>query len=246
MFHAGVLMKLGAFAALRVGIMLLPEGAQFHLPWIILLALVNVVYGAYIAMVQTDFKYVIGFSSVSHMGLVMIGFATLTREGFIGAGVQMFSHGIMTALFFAVVGMVYDRAHTREIPELGGFARAMPLVAVAFIIGGLVSMGMPGFSGFIAEFPIFMGLWNYRPWIAIVAAISIVITASYIIRIIGSVFFGDMPEQFVGHIGDVTALDKVALVVLCVIMVSVGVYPSVMVPIVESGVNGVLALLGGV
>ena len=173
MFHAGVLMKLGAFAALRVGIMLLPEGAQFHLPWIILLALVNVVYGAYIAMVQTDFKYVIGFSSVSHMGLVMIGFATLTREGFIGAGVQMFSHGIMTALFFAVVGMVYDRAHTREIPELGGFARAMPLVAVAFIIGGLVSMGMPGFSGFIAEFPIFMGLWNYRPWIAIVAAISI-------------------------------------------------------------------------
>ena len=246
MFHAGVLMKLGAFAALRVGIMLLPEGAQFHLPWIILLALVNVVYGAYIAMVQTDFKYVIGFSSVSHMGLVMIGFATLTREGFIGAGVQMFSHGIMTALFFAVVGMVYDRAHTREIPELGGFARAMPLVAVAFIIGGLVSMGMPGFSGFIAEFPIFMGLWNYRPWIAIVAAISIVITASYIIRIIGSVFFGDMPEQFVGHIGDVTALDKVALVVLCVIMVSVGVYPSVMVPIVESGVNGVLALFGGV
>jgi NADH-quinone oxidoreductase subunit M len=246
MFHAGVLMKLGAFAALRVGIMLLPEGAQFHLPWIIFLALVNVVYGAYIAMVQTDFKYVIGFSSVSHMGLVMIGFATLTREGFIGAGVQMFSHGIMTALFFAVVGMVYDRAHTREIPELGGFARAMPLVAVAFIIGGLVSMGMPGFSGFIAEFPIFMGLWNYRPWIAIVAAISIVITASYIIRIIGSVFFGDMPEQFVGHIGDVTALDKVALVVLCVIMVSVGVYPSVMVPIVESGVNGVLALLGGV
>lgn len=246
MFHAGVLMKLGAFAALRVGIMLLPEGAQFHLPWIIFLALVNVVYGAYIAMVQTDFKYVIGFSSVSHMGLVMIGFATLTREGLIGAGVQMFSHGIMTALFFAVVGMVYDRAHTREIPELGGFARAMPLVAVAFIIGGLVSMGMPGFSGFIAEFPIFMGLWNYQPWIAIVAAISIVITASYIMRIIGSVFFGEMPEQFVGHIGDVTTLDKVALVVLCVIMVSIGVYPSVMVPIVESGVNGVLALFGGV
>lgn len=246
MFHAGVLMKLGAFAALRVGIMLLPEGAQFHLPWIIFLALVNVVYGAYIAMVQTDFKYVIGFSSVSHMGLVMLGFATLTREGLLGAGVQMFSHGIMTALFFAVVGMVYDRAHTREIPELGGFARVMPLVAVAFIIGGLVSMGMPGFSGFIAEFPIFMGLWNYQPWIAIVAAISIVITASYIIRIIGNVFFGDLPEQFVGHIGDVTALDKVALVVLCVIMIGVGVYPSVMVPIVESGVNGVLALFGGI
>lgn len=239
-------MKLGAFAALRVGIMLLPDGARFHLPWIILLTLVNVVYGAYIAMVQTDFKYVIGFSSVSHMGLVLMGFATLTREGLIGAGVQMFSHGIMTALFFAVVGMVYDRAHTREIPELGGFARVMPWVAVAFIIGGLVSMGMPGFSGFVAEFPIFMGLWKYQPWIAIVAAISIVITASYIMRVIGRVFFGEMPEQLVGHIGDVTVLDKVALFVLCLILVGVGVYPAVMVPIVESGVNGILALFGGV
>ncbi len=108
-------------------------------------------------MVQTDFKYVIGFSSVSHMGLVMLGFATLNQNGLTGAGLQMFSHGVMTALFFAVVGMVYDRAHTREIPKLGGFSKVMPLVAVAFIIGGLVSMGMPGFSGFVAEFPIFLG-----------------------------------------------------------------------------------------
>jgi NADH-quinone oxidoreductase subunit M len=245
MFHAGVLMKLGAFAALRVGIMLLPEGAAFHMPWIILLTLVNVVYGAFIAMVQTDFKYVIGFSSVSHMGLVIMGFATLNREGFIGAGVQMFSHGIMTALFFAVVGMVYDQAHTREIPRLGGFARVMPWAAVAFIIGGLVSMGMPGFSGFIAEFPIFMGLWRYQPWIAIVAAISIVVTASYIIRVVTRVFFGQMPEEFVGHIRDISVLDKVALALLCVILVGVGIYPGVMVPLVESGVNNVLRLFGG-
>lgn len=131
MFHAGVLMKLGAFAALRVGIMLLPDGARFWSPLILGLATVNVVYGAFIAMVQTDFKYVIGFSSVSHMGLVMLGFATLNRQGLTGAGLQMFSHGVMTALFFAVVGMVYDRAHTREIPKLGGFSKAMPLVAVA-------------------------------------------------------------------------------------------------------------------
>jgi NADH-quinone oxidoreductase subunit M len=245
MFHAGVLMKLGAFAALRVGIMLLPEGARFHMPWIILLTLVNVVYGAFIAMVQTDFKYVIGFSSVSHMGLVLMGFATLNREGLIGAGVQMFSHGIMTALFFAVVGMVYDQAHTREIPKLGGFARVMPMVAVAFIIGGLVSMGMPGFSGFIAEFPIFMGLWRYQPWIAIAAVISIVITASYIIRIIGRVFFGPLPEEFVGHVRDVTVLDKVALGTLSLILIVIGVYPSVMVPLVQSGVENVLRLFGG-
>jgi NADH-quinone oxidoreductase subunit M len=253
MFHAGVLMKLGAFAALRVGVMLLPEGAKFHFPWIILLTIVNVVYGAYIASVQTDFKYVIGFSSVSHMGLVAMGFATLNKTGMLGAGVQMFSHGVMTALFFAVVGMVYDQAHTREIPKLGGFRKVMPLVAIAFIVGGLVSMGMPGFSGFIAEFPIFMGLWNAQPafiwssyaFVAIFAIISIVITASYIIRIIGSVFFGDLPAEFEGHVHDVRVLDKIALVFLSAILIIVGVYPSIMVPLVESGVHNILRLLGG-
>jgi NADH-quinone oxidoreductase subunit M len=245
MFHAGVLMKLGAYAALKVGIMLLPEGALYW-RWLILgLATVNIVYGAFIAMIQTDFKYVIGFSSVSHMGLVMLGFATLNREGLLGAGIQMFSHGVMTALFFAVVGMIYDRAHTRSIPELGGFVNKMPWVAIAFIVGGLVSMGMPGFSGFIAEFPIFMGVWREMPIVAIVAAISIVITASYIIRIIGKVFFGTMPVAYADHIGDVTVLDKVALVMLSVILIGLGVYPAIMVPLVSSGVNGILSLFGG-
>ncbi len=245
MFHAGVLMKLGAFAALRVGIMLMPEGAKFHMPWIILLTLVNVVYGAFIASVQSDFKYVIGFSSVSHMGLVLMGFATLNRDGFLGAGVQMFSHGVMTALFFAVVGLVYDQVHTREIPSLGGLSKVMPLVAVAFIVGGLVSMGMPGFSGFIAEFPIFMGLWRDNPLIAIIAAISIVITASYIFRIVGQVFFGKIPDKFKDHVHDIKAFDKIALVFLSIILIIVGIYPSILVPLVDSGVNNVLRLLGG-
>jgi|WetSurSiteA1Bulk_404760.scaffolds.fasta_scaffold00333_11 NADH-quinone oxidoreductase subunit M len=245
MFHAGVLMKLGAFAALRVGIMLLPVGAKYWSWLILILALVNIVYGAFIAMVQTDFKYVIGFSSVSHMGLVMLGFATLNKDGLTGSGMQMFSHGVMTALFFAVVGMVYDRAHTREIGELGGFSKKMPWVAVAFIVGGLVSMGMPGFSGFVAEFPIFMGVWQAKPIIAIVASISIVITASYIIRIIGRVFFGPMSEEFDHHIGDVNALDKVALAVLCLIMITIGVFPSVMSNMISSGVNQILSLFGG-
>jgi len=245
MFHAGVLMKLGAFAALRVGIMLLPVGAEYWRWLILVLALINIVYGAFIAMVQTDFKYVIGFSSVSHMGLVMFGFATLNKEGLTGSGMQMFSHGVMTALFFAVVGMVYDRAHTREIGELGGFSKKMPWVAVAFIIGGLVSMGMPGLSGFTAEFPIFMGVWQVQPIFAIIASISIVITASYIIRIIGRVFFGPMSEEFDHHVGDVTTLDKLALVVLCVIMITIGVFPSIMSGLVSSGVDRILRLFGG-
>lgn len=245
MFHAGVLMKLGAFAALRVGIMLLPEGARFWAPLIIGLALVNIVYGAFIASVQTDFKYVIGFSSVSHMGLVMMGFATLTPEGLMGAGVQMFSHGVMTALFFAAVGMVYDRAHTRYIPELGGLIKPLPLVGIGVIIGSLVSMGMPGFSGFIAEFPIFMGMWKTQWLVAVIAAISIVVTASYVLLVVRKVFFGSMPKDFEGHIPPIGPLDKIALVMLMALMIGIGLFPALMAPWVQTGVEHILALLGG-
>lgn len=244
MFHAGVLMKLGAFAALRVGIMLLPEGAK-QWSWLIMLfAAVGVVYGAFIAFVQTDFKYVIGFSSVSHMGLVMLGVSTLNPRGLLGAGLQMFSHGVMTALFFAVVGMVYDRAHTRNIPELGGLARIMPWPAIGFIIGSLVSMGMPGFSGFIAEFPIFLGVWNTQWLVAVIASISIIITAAYVMLVVRRVFFGQMPEKLVGHIGPVTRKDKLAIATLCTFMIGIGVYPAFMVPVVQNGVNNILRLLG--
>jgi NADH-quinone oxidoreductase subunit M len=265
MFHAGVLMKLGAFAALRVGIMLLPEGARFHAPWIVLLTLVNVVYGSFIAMTQTDLKYMIGFSSVSHMGLVAMALTTLNKDGYVGAGLQMFSHGVMTALFFACVGMIYDRAHTRMMPELGGMARKMPFVAVAFIIGGFTSMGMPGLSGFVAELPIFLGVWKARaldvaglpgwlatlaqqPWyfpvIAVISAVSIVVTAAYVLRAVQRVFFGELPHEFEHHVGDVTVLDKTALTILCGLMIILGVYPAIMAPLIETAVRPVLALLG--
>jgi len=245
MFHAGVLMKLGAFAALRVGIMLLPQGAQ-HWSWLIMTcAGIAVVYGAFIAFKQDDMKYMIGFSSVSHMGLVMLGLSTLNPNGLTGAGVQMFSHGVMTALFFAVTGMIYDRAHTRQISELGGMAKIMPFASIGFIIGGLVSMGMPGFSGFVAEFPIFMGVWQVQPWVAIVASISIVITAAYIMRNIRDVFFRPMPENLEGHITDVNVLDKVAIVTVCLLMIVIGLSPSLMVPMVQTGVENILRLLGG-
>ena len=245
MFHAGVLMKLGAFAALRVGIMLLPQGAQYWNWLIMLFAAVAVVYGAYIAFVQKDLKYMIGFSSVSHMGLVMLGFSTLNRAGLTGAGVQMFSHGVMTALFFAITGMIYDRSHTRQIPELGGMSRVMPFATIGFIIGGLVSMGMPGFSGFVAEFPIFMGVWGAQWLVAVIASISIIITAAYIMRNIRQVFFGDMPEKLEGHVTDVTVLDKVAITTLCLFMILLGLFPGFMVPMVQTGVENILRLLGG-
>jgi NADH-quinone oxidoreductase subunit M len=245
MFHAGVLMKLGAFAALRVGIMLLPEGAK-HWSWLIMLcAAVAVVYGAFIAFVQTDFKYVIGFSSVSHMGLVMLGLSTLSREGLTGAGMQMFSHGVMTALFFAVVGMVYDRAHTRHIPDLGGMSKVLPWPAIGFIIGSLVSMGMPGFSGFIAEFPIFLGVWKTQWLVAVFVSISIIITAAYVMLVVRRVFYGQMPDKLEGHITPITIFDKVAIGTLCFLMIGIGLFPVLMVPLVQTGVNNILRLLGG-
>lgn len=244
MLLAGVEMKVGAFAVLRVAIMLLPEGARFWSTAIMILATINVVYGALIALIQTDFKYVIGFSSVSHMGLVLIGFSTLNRQGLLGAGLQMFSHGVMTALFFSVVGMVYDRAHTREISQLGGLVRKMPVAAVGFIIGGLVSMGMPGFSGFIAEFPIFMGVWQVQPAVAVVAVLGVIITAAYILLVVRRVFFGELPPGLSGA-ADVTLKDKISTVLLAVIMIALGIFPGLMAPMISSGVDHILALLGG-
>jgi NADH-quinone oxidoreductase subunit M len=261
MIHAGVLMKLGAFAALRVGVQLLPDGAVVHLPWIVFLTLINVVYGALIAFRQRDFKYVIGFSSVSHMGLVSMGFATMNLTGMTGAGLQMFSHGAMTALFFGCVGMVYDRAHTRDIPSLGGFVKKMPWVAVAFIAGGLTSMGMPGFSGFIAEFPIFQGLWtasesvsltiggftltNYYSIIVILSALGIVITAAYVLRVTSQVFFGEFDAEKYPDVGDIAVTDRIILFLLGTPLLILGLYPAIMAPMISVGLDPVLRLIGG-
>ena len=251
-------MKLGAFAALRVGVMLLPEGAKVHMPWIVVLTFINVVYGSFIAMRQTDLKYMIGYSSVSHMGLVPMGFATLNYQGYLGASLQMFAHGVMTAMLFATVGMIYDRAHTRMIPELGGMAKKMPFVLIGFVIACLSSMGMPGFAGFIAEFPIFMGMWragtlpgtpefigSYYAVFAVLSAIAIVITAAYLLICIQKVFFGEISEEHDHHVGDVRVLDKVAITTLSIAMISLGVFPALMAPMTESGVRSVLRLFGG-
>ncbi len=257
MIHAGVLMKLGAYASMRVGIQIMPEGTVYWMPFIIILTLINVLYGSWIAMRQTDMKYLIGYSSVSHMGLVTMGFAAMTLNGFMGAGIQMVSHGVMTALFFAVVGMVYDRAHTRDMTKLGGMMKVLPWAMVAFIIGGLVSMGMPGLSGFVAEFPIFMGVWNgtefdisgtvaglnpasYYNWVAILAVLGIIITAAYILRAVGRVFFGDYEADKWHDMRPLLGIDKLTLVAFAAILIIIGVYPSVISGIVEAGMTPVV------
>lgn len=244
MLHAGVLMKLGAYGCLRAAMWIMPEGADFWLLPIAIATLINAVYGATIAATQRDFKFMIGYSSVSHMGLTMMGLAAANVIGLTGAVLQMFAHGVMTALFFAVVGrMVYDRTHTRQFPELGGLWQVMPYAAVVFIIAGLSSMGMPGLAGFWAEFNIFMGMWDRYPLIAILAAVSIPITAAYILRATYTVFFGPIKNPEFLKLPKLTWQEYVAGGVLATVVIISGIYPGFLTDPIVSGVTPVAEAL---
>jgi NADH:ubiquinone oxidoreductase subunit 4 (subunit M) len=183
MLHAGVLMKLGAFGVMRIGMVLLPEGANAWMPVVGGVAALNVLYGAFCAMSQTDLEYIVAYSSVSHMGVVMLGAATLTPEGWNGAVFQRVAHGVMTGLYFALVGAVYERAHTRNVPAMGGFATAMPGVAAFFTLACLSSLGLPGTAGFVSEFLVFVGAWKsgHVGW-AVPGVVGAFVTAVYVLR----------------------------------------------------------------
>ncbi|NQU09223.1 NADH-quinone oxidoreductase subunit M, partial [bacterium] len=192
MLLAGVVMKLGAYGCLRAAMMVLPAGLEYWRWAVAWLAVIGIIYGAAVALVQKDFKFIIGYSSVSHMGFVLLGMATLNTIGLSGAILQMFSHGIIASLLFAVVGrMVYDRTHTRQLDELGGLARAIPFACVTFVLAGAASMGMPGFSGFWAELQVFIGAFSMSPWLAIGAGLGVVITVAYMLNAIHKVFYAE-------------------------------------------------------
>src|SRR5688572_15425706 len=226
MLHAGVLMKLGAYGVVRVGMGLLPEGAA-DLAWLVGgIACINVVYGALSAMAQVDLKYVIAYSSVSHMGLVMLGAATLTEAGLNGSVFQMFAHGVMTGLFFALVGLVYEKTHSREIFKMGGFGRAMPGIATAFTIGGLSSLGLPATSGFVAEILTFMGAWrSQHPWWLVPAVAGTFLTAVYVLRITKQIFWGP-PSPHFSHLEDARGPEWVAIVLLVAVIIAFGMAPG--------------------
>ncbi len=226
MLHAGVLMKLGAYGVVRVGMGLLPEGAV-DLAWLVGgIACINVVYGALSAMAQVDLKYVIAYSSVSHMGLVMLGAATLTEAGLNGAVFQMFAHGVMTGLFFALVGLVYEKAHSRAIFTMGGFGTVMPGIATAFTIGGLSSLGLPATAGFVAEVLTFMGAWrsDHRWWLW-PAILGTLLTAVYVLRVVRQIFWGP-PSPHFHDLVDARGPEWVALVVLVFVLVLFGMIPG--------------------
>jgi NADH-quinone oxidoreductase subunit M len=234
MLHAGVLMKLGAYGVMRVGMVLMPEGALAWMPLVGAVAVVNVVYGALSAISQKDLKYVVAYSSVSHMGVVMLGAATLQPQGWNGAVFQMVAHGIMTGLFFALVGLVYERAHSRAIPEMGGFGRAMPGVAAFFTLAGLSSLGMPGTAGFVAELLVFLGAWaSPFPWWAIPGVLGAFLTALYVLRVVRDVFWGDGPAEKFHDLHDARKTEWVALWALGSALVIFGFWPRLLVDLID-------------
>jgi NADH-quinone oxidoreductase subunit M len=241
MLHAGVLMKLGAYGIIRVGMVLLPEGAEVWMPVLITLGTVNVLYGAVSAMSQTDLKYVIGYSSVSHMGYVLMGIATLDRIGVAGAVLQMFSHGIMTALMFLLVGAVYDRTHTRDTNVLSGLFNRMGVTSYFFAIAGLASLGLPGLSGFIAEFMVFTGAFRTYLPLAVLAVIGAALTAVYILRLLAKTFFGELDPRW-DELTDASPMEKVVGGAFVVVLIFVGVWPDPIMRVINVGVNSLPGL----
>jgi NADH-quinone oxidoreductase subunit M len=247
MLHAGVLMKLGAYGVVRLGMGLLPE-ATVDWAWLVgTIACINIVYGALSAMAQTDLKYVIAYSSVSHMGVVMLGAATLTASGLNGSVFQMFAHGIMTGLFFALVGLVYEKAHSREIFKMGGFGTMMPGIATAFTIGGLSSLGLPATAGFVAEFLTFLGAWgsNYSWWL-FPAVIGAFLTSVYVLRVAGQIFWGPKStDPHFQHLPDAQGTEWAALGILVFVLVLFGVVPSIAIGPVDTATAPLLQRLIG-
>ena len=244
MVHAGVLMKLGAYGLIR-SMEILPQGAEDWMPVLIGLGTVNVIYGAISAMGQRDLKYVVGYSSVSHMGYVLMGIATLEPLGVGGAVLQMFSHGIMTALFFALVGVIYDRAHVRDIGLLEGLAKRMGVTAAFFVVVGLTSLGLPGLSGFVAELLVFIGLFRTYPALGVLGVIGAAITAVYILRLLAKVFFGPLPENW-QRLPDATRLEAAVAGAMVAVIVLVGVYPTYFIRVIDSGVMPFVKLVTGI
>lgn len=259
MLLAGVVMKLGAYGCLRVAISLFPHGMD---PWgfsllgigswrdvFAVLAVIGIVYGALVALAQTDFKFVIGYSSVSHMGFVLLGLMTLNQIGMTGAVLQMFSHGVIAGLLFAIVGrIVYERTHTRQLAELETMhlSKRLPFAAWAFVIAGMASMGLPGFSGFVAELQVLVGSWIAKPAWAILAGVGIVVGVAYTWRALQKAFFSDAPPSAHLHehgheLAAITVPEVAGVTLLVAATLIVGLYPKILLDAIEPAVKTLLA-----
>ncbi|MCX6299275.1 MAG: NADH-quinone oxidoreductase subunit M [Bacteroidetes bacterium] len=250
MFLAGISMKLGGYGCLRVATFLMPDAAHAYSWIIILLATIAIIYGAFATMMQTDLKYINAYSSISHCGFVLLGIGMLTKTAIMGAVMQMVSHGLMTALFFAAIGMIYSRTHTRMVAQLGGLLKAMPFISSVFVIAGLCSLGLPGFSGFAAEMTVFMGSWqNPDKWFrlaTILACASIVVTAVYILRAAGQTIMGPMVNKEHELLTDASWNEKFAAILLIVGIVVVGIAPFWLIDLIQPGTEIIMSKLGAI
>ena len=243
MLLAGVVMKLGAYGALRVAMTLFPKGLEAWQQEIAVLAVIGIVYGGMVALVQRDFKYVIGYSSVSHMGFVILGLMTLTSIGLSGAVLQMFSHGVIAGLLFGVVGrMVYDRTHTRDLVVLEtlGLNRAIPFAAVVFVLAGLASMGLPGFSGFVAELQVLIGAWRAFPTLAVVTGLGILVAVAYTLRAIQRSFFTGQAAGPPAKLEAITIPERIGGVMLLAATLAIGLYPRLLLDVIGPAWNSPL------
>ena len=242
MIHAGVLKKIGGYGLIRIGLLVLPLGAKFWAPLIAFLAMLNVMYAAYIALVQKDLKYIIGYSSVSHMGYVLLGFAALNVISVSGAVANMFAHGVMSALFFAMIGYVYEKTHMRSITELRGLAHQMPKVAVGFMLAGMASLGLPGLVGFVPEFTIFVGSFGVYPVFAVLAIAGIIFTALYVLRMLAKILFGPRDTQLDVY-RDARGVELLPLFILGIVLVGFGIFPQLLMGVIASGTEPLAPLL---
>ena len=242
MIHAGVLMKLGAYGILRLGMTLCPEGLQYWAQLMALLATVGIVYGAFVGLAQTDLKYVIGYSSVSHMGIVGLGLSTMTVNGINGAVFQMFAHGVMTALLFSAVGYIYDRTHTKMIPELGGLSKTMPVASAFFIVAAFAGIGVPFMASFWAELLVFISAVQTYPVRGILAVMGLVVSALFMLRVVQRTFYGEKNERF-EHIPDVPLALATPRIILVGVILFFGMFPRVMLDVIQSAVIPFVASL---
>jgi len=241
MIHAGVLMKVGAFGILRVGIFLCPLGWEYWSVLMAILATIGILYGIFVGLTQTDLKYVVAFSSVSHMGIVGLGLSTVTAEGLNGAVFQMFAHGIMTALLFSSLGYIYDKTHTKLIPDLGGMSRVMPVASGYFIVAALAGMGVPGFASFWAEVTVLISALKVYPVLGALAIGALVLSALYMLRVVQKTFYGPRNERY-AHLPDVSFRLGLPRMILVAAMVLFGLFPGLMLDLIQTAV---MPFMGG-
>jgi NADH-quinone oxidoreductase subunit M len=244
MLHSGILLKIGAFGLIRFGMGIFPDEFAKIALWLAILGVVNLLFGAFLAFIQTDFKMVLAYSSISHMGIVLIGLGAMNEAGIQGAIFQVVSHGLISALMFFLVSVFYERTDTSLLGNLGGMAKGMPIAAGFLLAGAMASLGLPGMSGFVSEFMAFMGLFNEYPWVAAIGCIGIIMTAVYLLRAVLGITYGKSGREFAG-MTDIRGAEWVPVITLMALIVLIGVFPSVLGEPLKTTIDAIMLGLGG-